>query len=617
MDTKRLMNRTLFFIAICAVVAGITMVFGEVNSLVGVAIVVIALIMLQRDLSVRPVWNICVMTLFTCMLGIAAYVSLMDPFLGIAVNIAVMMTIVFATVHDLDSPLHFPFILGYTFMLSVPVTAEGLPMRIMALIVGSVAIVLLNVIMNRNRMTKTSHNAVISICERISDDARTVMGGGTPSVSELESMCFRLNSDIYGRLHDRLFATSRDATVIGLTSSLMTLGRAVIEKERDTDVLNAVIGLMDAIKNHENGDLSPDEVCSEISSFIDGNKDADLAILASARTISSELRQLSEEDDGRSKSFQMPSGRRLANILKENVRRDSVTFTFAVRMSLMYALWAFVWQYWDLENAKWLLFTTAALVQPYIEGTWTKSCMRVAGTLVGAAGFAAIAILTGQDAMLMSVALMVISYVYTLIDPKRYDVMMAFITMTALLAVAASDPEGDVLIERLVFVLAGVVTALFANMAILPYRLKDENVGLGRRSLKVSIAQIESIRRAAYGDAPLINDPYLVLKSAAISQKMQMNDKRDPDAPFGGFINIQNAISSEYTMLQRSVADSGEKCRERIVNILDDRKDSLTEGDLNGLEDEEKEILRRTANLLRMHKDSRLILAEAALALPE
>ncbi|MDY5873105.1 MAG: hypothetical protein SPJ57_07795, partial [Candidatus Methanomethylophilaceae archaeon] len=106
-------------------------------------------------------------------------------------------------------------------------------------------------------------------------------------------------------------------------------------------------------------------------------------------------------------------------------------------------------------------------------------------------------------------------------------------------------------------------------------------------------------------------------KSAAISQKMQMNDKRDPDAPFGGFINIQNAISSEYTMLQRSVADSGEKCRERIVNILDDRKDSLTEGDLNGLEDEEKEILRRTANLLRMHKESRLILAEAALALPE
>ncbi|MGN1045114.1 MAG: hypothetical protein ACI4Q9_04075, partial [Candidatus Methanomethylophilaceae archaeon] len=141
MDTKRLVNRTLFFIAICAVVAAMTAVFGEVNSLVGVAIVVIALMMLQRDLSVRPVWNVCVMTLFTCMLGIAAYISLLDPFLGIAVNIAVIMAIVFATVHDLDSPLHFPFILGYTFMLSVPVTAEGLPMRVMALIVGSVAIV--------------------------------------------------------------------------------------------------------------------------------------------------------------------------------------------------------------------------------------------------------------------------------------------------------------------------------------------------------------------------------------------------------------------------------------------------------------------------------------------
>ncbi|MGN1044453.1 MAG: FUSC family protein, partial [Candidatus Methanomethylophilaceae archaeon] len=464
---------------------------------------------------------------------------------------------------------------------------------------------------------KTSHNAVISICERISDDARIVMEGGTASVSDLENMCSRLNSDIYGRLHDRLFATARDATVIDLTSSLMSLGRAVIERERDPKVLEAVIGLMDSVKGHENGEVSLEDVCSSISSFIDDNGDADLAILASARTVSSKLRQLSEETGNVRPVFSVPSKGRVLSILKENMRRDSVTFTFAVRMSLMYALWAFVWQYWDLENAKWLLFTTAALVQPYIEGTWTKSCMRVAGTLLGAAGFAVIAILTGQDAMLMSVVLMVISYIYTLIDPKRYDVMMTFITMTALLAVAASDPRGDVLMERLVFVLAGVVAALFANMTILPYRLKDENIELGRRSMKVSIAQIGSLRRAACGEAPSTNDPYLTLKSAAISQKMQMNDKRDPDTPFSGFISIQNAISSECSMLQGSVADSGEECRCRVVRILDGRKDTLTEEDLDGLDDGEREILKRTANLLRMHRENRVRLGEAALALPE
>ena len=65
MDLKRLINRTLFFVAICAVVMAITEVFGDVNSLVGVAIVVIGLMMLQRDLSVRPVWNTGVMILFT------------------------------------------------------------------------------------------------------------------------------------------------------------------------------------------------------------------------------------------------------------------------------------------------------------------------------------------------------------------------------------------------------------------------------------------------------------------------------------------------------------------------------------------------------------------------
>ena len=163
MDMKRLVSRTLFFLAIVLVVGGITAVFGEVNSLVGVAIVVIGLMMLQRDLSVRPVWNTCVMILFTCMLGLGAFVALINPFLGLAVNVAIVLITVFATVQDLNSPLHFPFILGYAFMLSVPVTWEELPFRILALIAGSIATVVLNIIMNRKRMARTSHNAVVSI----------------------------------------------------------------------------------------------------------------------------------------------------------------------------------------------------------------------------------------------------------------------------------------------------------------------------------------------------------------------------------------------------------------------------------------------------------------------
>lgn len=617
MDLKRLINRTLFFVAICAVVMAITEVFGDVNSLVGVAIVVIGLMMLQRDLSVRPVWNTGVMILFTCMLGLGAFVSLLNPFLGILVNIAVVMTTVFATVHDLGSPLHFPFILGYAFMLSIPVTLEELPFRILALIAGSVATVVLNVIMNRNRMTKTSHNAVISMCDRISESAKTVMEGGNASVSDLEKLCSSVNSGVYDRLRDRFFASPRDATVIHLTSSLLCLGRAVIEKERDLKVLSNVISLMDDIKGHENGEIDLETIRSKISTFRTENKGADFAILTSAGTISSELEMLSKESVGERRKISIPSRERIDRMLKENLRRDSVRFTFAVRMAMMFSLWAFVWQYWNLENAKWLLYTTAALVQPYIEGTWRKSSMRIVGTLVGAFLFAVITISTGHDIALMYVALMMVSYLYTLIDPKRYDFMMMFITLMALLAAALADPRGDVLLERLTFIMLGVVASIAANMMILPYRLKDESVELGRRSMGISLAQIESLRRTANGEPPLADDAYLVLKSSSITQKMQMNDSRDPERPFSGFIGGQNAMTTEYAMLRKSLGFATPECKAKASEILESKKERISDSECEGLIEEEKEILMRTSSMMTMYRENRNRLADAVLALPD
>ena len=617
MDMKRLVSRTLFFLAIVVVVGGITTVFGEVNSLVGVAIVVIGLMMLQRDLSVRPVWNTCVMIMFTCMLGLGAFVALLNPFLGLAVNVMIILITVFATVQDLNSPLHFPFILGYAFMLSMPVTLEELPFRILALIAGSVATVVLNIIINRKRMARTSHNAVVSVCDSISRGASMVINGEEPSVAELEQLCSRLNMGLYDRLRDRFFASPRDSTVVELVSSLMCMGRATFEKERDPEVLKDVISLMEAIKAHENGEMDLDGVKEIASAFVDTREKADFAILSSVRTIVSELEKLNEEGPVQKQSFVMPSYGKIKKMVKENFRRDSVRFTFAVRMAMMFSLWAFVWQYWELENAKWLLYTTAALVQPYIEGTWAKSGMRIAGTLVGAFGYVAIALVTNHDPMMMSVALMIVSYIYTLVDPKRYDVMMTFITLTALLAAALADPRGDVLMERLLFILAGVVAAIMANMMILPYRLKDETIELGRRSVKVTSKQIEAIRRTADGVIDDDADSYLVLKANNICLKMQMNDSREESRPFSGFISAQNALTSECAMLQKSLETAGSLCRSKVAAILDAKEEKVTREDCEGLDRTESEILMRTANVMTMYRENRMRLADASLGLPE
>ena len=147
MDARTLVGKTLFFILICVFVSGFSSVFGPENNLVGVIIIVLALTMLSRDLSVRPVWNLGVMCACTLAMGAFSFLSvwLGNPFAGAVLNFAFVFGACFYAMHDLNSPMHFPFLLGYAFMLSVPVAADGLPLRLLALVAGSVFVVGLNV----------------------------------------------------------------------------------------------------------------------------------------------------------------------------------------------------------------------------------------------------------------------------------------------------------------------------------------------------------------------------------------------------------------------------------------------------------------------------------------
>ena len=140
MDARTLVGKTLFFILICVFVSGFSSVFGPENNLVGVIIIVLALTMLSRDLSVRPVWNLGVMCACTLAMGAFSFLSvwLGNPFAGAVLNFAFVFGACFYAMHDLNSPMHFPFLLGYAFMLSVPVAADGLPLRLLALVAGSV-----------------------------------------------------------------------------------------------------------------------------------------------------------------------------------------------------------------------------------------------------------------------------------------------------------------------------------------------------------------------------------------------------------------------------------------------------------------------------------------------
>ena len=407
MDLKTLLGKTLFFVAIVLSVAAFSVVFGQQNSLVGVVIVIVALMMLRKDLSDRPVYNIMVLSvMFSCM-ALGAHISLMDPFLGLCVNLVLVFCLVLVTTRDLFAPIHFPFLLGYAFMMSTPVPTQDLPLRVSALLVGAVLIVGLNVLIRSGR-------------------------GGT---------------------------------------------------------------------------VVPDKGRVDIR-----------------RMVASGL---------------------------GNLRMHTMRSRFALRMSLLFAMWAFAWRYWNRENAVWLLYTTVALVQPYADDAWRKSAMRVIGTLVGSLLFCAVLLMTGGDVAMLGVALIILNYVYTVLDPERYDVMMVFITASALIVAAMSVPADQAVAERVAYILLGVLAATLANHLILPYHRRDENLELGRMYLVVNRNRISTLHTGSDGVQPGLGPD-------TISRRIRENLASDPDPMMERFVEVQDGVHAECSTLSQTI-DPGDR----------------------------------------------------------
>ena len=610
MDARTLAGKTLFFVLICVFVSGFSGVFGQENSLVGVIIIVLALTMLSRDLSVRPVWNLGVMCACTLAMGTFSFLSvwLGDPFVGAALNFMFVFGACFYALHDLSSPMHFPFLLGYAFMLSAPIGAEGIPLRVAALLLGSVFVVGLNVLFHHVSRGRRERDGMVAICREVSSLCTTVKAGSVATTDRLDGLCSTMDGYLYERLKSRFVSRPGDRRMLDVVVSLQVIGTAVCDRERDPAVLDGIAGISDALASFQQGDdMQP--LLDRIDSFL-RERDADPETRTALRILRDDLWRMSfSTTEERFDEADVPASFRAGTILRENMRLDSVRFTFSFRMALMFSLCAFAWQYSGDENAKALVFTTIAMVQPYLEGTARRTAMRLLGTFVGILAAIASLVIAGGDLGTLTAILLVANYVFTVTAPKRYEVMMAFITLSSLLTAMMTNPPETILTERVSMIIAGVLIASIANRVILPYRLADENIVLGGRYIDVTGGQIRSLGDAADGRRDPMGETALVLRAATISSKMRMNVTSRRDLAVEMLLSRQDNLTARIMLLSRSMETADSRCRGIIRDMVGgfDPSGPPETVDTDGLDDKEADLVREAAGILDGYRRDRAL----------
>ena len=614
MDARTLAGKSLFFVLICVFVSGFSQAFGPENNLVGVIIIVLALTMLSRDLSVRPVWNLGVVTACTLAMGAFSFLSAWagNPYLGAVLNFSFVFGACFYAMHDLNSPMHFPFLLGYAFMLSVPVTAEDLPMRLLALVVGSAFVVGLNVLFHHVSKGKREREGMVAICDEVVAICISAKAGAATDTGRLDELCGRMDGYLYERLKSRFLSRPGDRRMLDIVVSLQVLGTVAGLRERDPAVLDGIADIAGRMSSYQKGeDMQP--LLDSIDDFLRTRPESDPEIRAALRLLRDQLWRLSFSTSAdRFDTADIPVSFRIGTVLRESLRRDSARFTFSFRMALMFSACAFVWQYTGDDNAKALAFTTIAMVQPYLEGTVKRAAMRLIGTVAGILAAIASLVVANGDLTVLTAIMLVSNYVFTVVSPKRYDVMMGFVTLSSLLTAIMTNPPEAILTERVAFIFVGVLIASVANRVILPYRLSDENPVLCRRYLDIIMDQIRCLGESADGRQDRLTETALVLKAATVSSKIRTNLTQRADLPIRVLLSRQDRVTTGIALVSRSLSTAGSECRNIVHGVVSgfdpgSRKD-VQLPDLSGLEQKESDLVRQTADVLNGYlRDSALL----------
>ena len=556
MEFRSLLKKTLFFIVLVLFIGLFTSLFGESNALVGVVIALMALMLLGKDLSRRPLTNLSALMLLLLAMGTGGYISLTNPYIGIPVNFTLVFFMVFLTMRDIGSPVYFPFTIGYALLLSSPVTGSELTLRMIGLAVGSVFVVGLNVLFHHGRDVRRADDIVVSMCDHIIGCIDTLRAGGEPDLKGLDTLSSDLDLTVYGDDHGRRGLDGRDRLLLDLESSLHGLGHAICRHVKDDGVLDDIVHVLEVVRKSTEGGIGKEEVSSLVTSMEMDHPHMDVRVVSALESL---RRCMDSPSD-----IPGSPGIKLSASVREELRLDSVRTSFGIRMALLFTIWTFVWHHWGFENSAWLLFTTASIVQPYIDGSLTKSAMRVTGTFAGATVFIVIMAIVDNDMSLVPAILLLINYIYILLDSKRYDVSMVFITLSALLIYAAAVPTDTLVLERIGYILLGVGIATAANYLILPYRLRDENLELCCRYVNLADRMLTCIRN---GDTADIHE--LSMRAGVVSRKISVNNRQDEDPTVDSFLTCMDGLIPKLMMACNHDGRIKGMCSDAVSSVLE------------------------------------------------
>lgn len=463
----KIISNTIMFILILIFVMLFQQIFGPDQKMVGIVILIIGLVISEKDTTQNPKVLTVGLLIVNLWMGIASCLTLINPLIGLIVDLTFIFYVTYVMVQGNKKPYHFPFILGYLFLIySSPAALSELPARLVSLAAGTFIIIGVQYLFNKNIYKKIlqaqSHQVLNFLEKRI---ARILSKDFESYPEEAKSLAIGMKRFMKVTYERRTFkgplspeSMQRITEMITLEKMYYLLGGLANDFKSEIIDESLLLDIQTLIVNFKNNDFTmADQLIAkwkdqELPESVEKLKEALILLKASQKN-----------------EYPVYKSSLIKQIIKE-VDKDSLAFKFALRLSFLLSAGMFLTSLFNLEYGRWLCFTILALVQPGYEESNKKTLMRFTGTLLGAVLFLVLFnIFTDTTAQMMIVLLS--SYIGMYIN--RYDLKMVTTTIQALGAAVIGTTGMIVVQNRIAFVIIGAIVAYIGNKYLLTIREKQ------------------------------------------------------------------------------------------------------------------------------------------------
>ncbi|EOU1649203.1 MAG: FUSC family protein [Clostridium perfringens] len=600
MNIKRFKLPLIFAVLSVVLMVGYKTIFGVENTIIGLIIAMASYAFLRLDLTSYPIYKSMIFLILNLFLAISAYISAINPFIGLIINFLILFTVSFIYTTEFKNVISYIFLLLYVYMWEYPISLDELPRRLVAMGVGVFIIIGIHILFNRRNFKKNSNSIIIRSIRNIQKEICHIINESYREKENIyiDSELRKLLILIEGRNNNKFIENHKDdiyfniVLILERINSIINKVGKINNKSKDViDYLNSLNHDLENITlflerkvdciNEEKDDLNK-------SSIINNFTEKEYAFLEECteliRLLEKNINNLYEYNRKKSrKRIKVKFNFKELVIGNSSLKMKHLRVAYSLKLAIAVSLIMFIVDLFKIPQGRWIVTSVYVVIQPYEEETLTKAIKRFKGTIIGVIIY--ISIFTFFPHIIpLELLLLILMFLYFV--QKDYEKKVVCTALMTLSFGLSRSTVGYLAFYRFLFVIIGIVIALGINKLIFPQSIKNSIYDLKERYLELTNKLLYELKSILYEEKYNENTVKLLLDCNLIESKLMENKLIAENLELKDLVDKQSIILSKIRCLILFINYSNWGITSKHINV----DKNLLNVIFNKIEEELREI---------------------------